>query len=145
MLGCLNSPSEFTDDGWFITGDLVQQEGTQIRIIGRQSDVINVGGEKVMPSEVENVILELREILSAEVYGEPHPLTGNMVCATIILADQDKKEGVIDRVRKHCLKQLAKYQVPVKISISYSDPYDARFKKARSVNGGSAATQHKAS
>ena len=145
MLGCLNSPSEFTDDGWFITGDLVQQEGSQIRIIGRQSDVINVGGEKVMPGEVENVILELREILSAEVYGEPHPLTGNMVCAIIILADQEKKEGIIDRVRKHCLKQLAKYQVPVKISISYSDPYDARFKKARSANGGSAATQYKAS
>lgn len=131
MLGCLNDTATFTEDGWFVTGDLVRQQGDMLRIVGRQSDVINVGGEKVLPSEVENVILELREILSADVYGEPNPITGQIVCAQVILADQDQEQGIVQRIRLHCLKRLPKAQVPVKISITYSAPYDPRFKKRR--------------
>jgi acyl-CoA synthetase (AMP-forming)/AMP-acid ligase II len=84
-----------------------------------------------MPSEVENVILEMREILSVEVYAEPNPLTGQVVCARVILADQDEAEGITERIRAHCLARLSKYQVPVKITIDYKDPCDARFKKLR--------------
>ena len=53
MLGYLNAPSPFKEDGWFQTGDLVEQKGEFIRVLARESDLINVGGEKVYPSEVE--------------------------------------------------------------------------------------------
>jgi acyl-CoA synthetase (AMP-forming)/AMP-acid ligase II len=51
MLGYLNAPSPFTDDGWFKTGDLVEVDGECFRILGRKSDLINVGGEKVYPAK----------------------------------------------------------------------------------------------
>lgn len=59
VLGYLNSPmNSFTDDGWFKTGDLVEEaDDGYIKIIGRNREVINVGGEKVLPSEIESIIL----------------------------------------------------------------------------------------
>ncbi len=60
MLGYLNAPSPFTEDGWFVTGDMVVQDGEYIQFLGRKSEIINVGGEKVFPSEVENIIQILR-------------------------------------------------------------------------------------
>ena len=51
MLGYLNAPSPFTEDGWFKTGDSVLTDGEFIKILGRESEIINVGGEKVYPME----------------------------------------------------------------------------------------------
>ena len=62
MIGYLNAPSPFTEDGWFITGDSVETDGDYIKILGRKSEIINVGGEKVYPAEVENVILEINNV-----------------------------------------------------------------------------------
>jgi long-chain acyl-CoA synthetase len=53
MLGYLNAPSPFTEDGYLITGDMVEEDGEYLRILGRNSDLINVGGQKVYPAEVE--------------------------------------------------------------------------------------------
>ena len=49
MVGYLNAPSPFDADGWFNTGDVVEQKGDYIRFMGRKSEIINVGGEKVFP------------------------------------------------------------------------------------------------
>ena len=70
MLGYLNAPSPFTEDGWFITGDEVLQKGDYIKILGRRSEIINVGGEKVYPAEVESVIQELDFVSDVEIYAE---------------------------------------------------------------------------
>ena len=79
MLGYLNAPSPFTDDGWFKTGDSVEKNGEYIKIIGRKSEIINVGGEKVYPQEVENVLLSHPIIKDVTVYGEKNLITGNIV------------------------------------------------------------------
>ena len=55
MLGYLNAPSPFDEDGWFNTQDLVEWTAIHVRILGRKSELINVGGEKVHPTEIENV------------------------------------------------------------------------------------------
>src|SRR5687768_712237 len=83
MLGYLNAPSPFTDDGWFNTGDAVEVDGEYIRILGRKSEIVNVGGQKVYPAEVENVIQELAEVAEVTVYGERNAITGSIVCADI--------------------------------------------------------------
>ncbi len=70
MLGYLNAPSPFTEDGWFMTGDAVEVDGEYIKILGRKSELINVGGEKVYPAEIESIIQELKFITDVEVYGE---------------------------------------------------------------------------
>ena len=66
MLGYLNAPNAFNEEGYFPTGHIVEVEGDYIKIIGRESDIINVGGEKVFPVEVENVISEIPEVDGAE-------------------------------------------------------------------------------
>ena len=67
MVGYLNAESPFTEDGWFITGDAAEEHGEYIKILGRESDQINVGGEKVFPAEIESVILhEVGEVVAGE-------------------------------------------------------------------------------
>ena len=85
MLGYLNAPSPFTEDGWFKTGDSVEVNGEYIKILGRKSEIINVGGEKVYPQEIENVILKIDNVAEVTVYGERNPIIGNIVSAKILL------------------------------------------------------------
>ena len=83
MLGYLNAPSPFTDDGWFNTDDKVEVDGEYFRILGRQSEIINVGGQKVYPAQVESVVQEMPEVADVSVHGEKNAITGEIVCATI--------------------------------------------------------------
>lgn len=131
MLGYLNAPSPFTNDGWFITGDAVEVDGEFMRILGRNSELINVGGEKVYPSEVESVLIQMPEIVNATVFGEPNPITGQIVAARIELQDGVDRAKVKTELRKHCSSQLARYKVPVKIFFVDGSLLGSRFKKTR--------------
>jgi acyl-CoA synthetase (AMP-forming)/AMP-acid ligase II len=131
MKGYLNAPSPFTDDGWYNTKDRVEQKGEYIRFLGRDSDIINVGGEKVYPAEVESVLLECELVKDASVKGVPHPLTGNIVVATIAIDDNENIENIIPTIKKHCRLKLEKYKVPVKIYISDNSFETDRFKRNR--------------
>lgn len=83
MLGYLNAPAPFDDRGFFNTQDAVEVDGDYVRILGRKSEIINVAGEKVHPSEVEDVLLDHPEIADATVTGRPNPVTGMVVAATV--------------------------------------------------------------
>jgi long-chain acyl-CoA synthetase len=85
MIGYLNAPSPFTEDGWFITGDAVERDGDYIRILGRKSEVINVGGEKVYPAEVESLIQTMEGVVDVAVSSESNPITGQIVKARVKL------------------------------------------------------------
>ena len=133
MLGYLNAPSPFTDDGYFITGDVVEQDGEYLKILGRKSELINVGGEKVYPQEVEDVMLRFHGIQEVTVFGEKNLLMGNIVCAKVFLRKDVEIEGFISRLRAYCRKQLSKFKVPVKIAIVDAPLHGDRFKKARQL------------
>jgi acyl-CoA synthetase (AMP-forming)/AMP-acid ligase II len=131
MLGYLNAPSPFDQDGWFNTQDLVEVDGDYVRIVGRKSELINVGGEKVHPTEIENVLLQLDNVRDVTVGGKANPVTGQVVAATITpIAPEDP--GLLKRrVREFCLKHLERYKVPAVIDVVQQDHHGARFKKAR--------------
>jgi acyl-CoA synthetase (AMP-forming)/AMP-acid ligase II len=131
MLGYLNAPSPFTDDGWLDTKDSVEVDGEYIRILGRKTEIINVGGEKVYPAEVENVISELENVNEVEVYGEANAIMGNIVCVRISLVKPEDHEAFIDKVKSHCAARLERYKVPVKVEIVDHKLHSARFKKTR--------------
>lgn len=134
ILGYLNAPCPFTEDGWFKTGDLVEVDGNYIRILGRESDVINVGGEKVNPAEVEEVIHELPIVREVAVYGEPNAILGNVVCARISPVespDSADQKAAIRQIKSHCRRRLQPHKVPVKISIEDCKLHTNRFKKMR--------------
>jgi long-chain acyl-CoA synthetase len=132
MLGYLNAPSPFTADGWFNTGDAVEVEGEYLRILGRKSEQINVGGEKVFPTEIENVILELPSVADVTVHGEKNAITGEIVCANVTPANEGEPEReFVAKIKQHCRTKLQRYKVPVKIRIVGDSPYSNRFKKVR--------------
>lgn len=131
MIGYLNAPSNFDEEGWFNTQDRVDVDGDYVRIIGRTTDIINVGGQKVYPAEVEDVILGQPNIEDVTVSGEPHPLLGQIVVARVKLMTPEALDALRARLRKACLTQLAPFKVPMKIELLSKEIYSARFKKQR--------------
>ncbi len=131
MLGYLNAPSPFTDDGWFMTGDTVEVKGEYMKILGRKSEIINVGGEKVFPQEVENVILEIPDVEDVLVYSESNPLTGKIVCAKIKYKGTESKAELIKKVKTYCRAKLEPFKIPVKIELADQSFESGRFKKSR--------------
>lgn len=95
---------------WFKTGDiaLIDEEGF-VKIVDRKKEMINVGGMKVFPNEVENVITQLDGILEAGVIGVPHKSSGEVVKAFVVKTNQDITE---DQIMKHCRDYLAAYKMP---------------------------------
>lgn len=133
MLGYLNAPAPFDDRGYFNTQDLVETDGDWVRILGRTSEIINVAGEKVYPSEVENVLLELPFVADATVSGRPSHVTGHVVMATLKLTGPADVREVTRQVRAYCRDRLEPFKVPVIIQITEADQHSDRFKKIRSA------------
>lgn len=131
MLGYLNAPSPFTDDGWFRTGDVVEQDGEYIRILGRDSEMINVGGEKVYPAEIESVIESMDGVEEAVVSGEAHPLTGNIVALRVKLSTDEDLPAFRRRMRTYCVSRLDRFKIPQKVELVSQSMQGARFKKMR--------------
>lgn len=131
MLGYLNAQSPFTDDGWFKTGDAVEVDGEFIRFCGRMSEVINIGGEKVFPAEIENVLLQIPGVLEASVSGESHALMGQIVKASIKLATAESVLEFTKRLRIFCRDRLSRYKIPQKILLTQGTMHNERFKKIK--------------
>jgi len=131
MLGYLNAPSPFTPDGWFMTGDAVEVDGEYLRILGRASDLINVGGRKVYPGEVESVVQEVENVAEVAVFGERHPFTGQIVVARITLRHPEDERAVERRVRDQCRARLEAYKVPAKVLITAEPLHSVRQKTTR--------------
>lgn len=134
MLGYLNDESPFTEDGWFITGDSVEIKGDYFKILGRKSEIINVGGEKVFPQEVENVILEVPDIIDVIVFAENNTLTGKIVCAKVKYNGTESKSDIIKKIKTYCRTKLESFKVPIKIILVDESFESERFKKTR-TNG----------
>jgi acyl-CoA synthetase (AMP-forming)/AMP-acid ligase II len=131
MLGYLNAPSPFEADGWFNTQDLVESDGEYIRILGRKSELINVGGEKVHPTEVENVLLQIDNVKDVTVRGVPNAVTGELVAAKITPLVPEEPDVLKRRVRQFCHARLERYKVPAVIDVVVEEHHGARFKKTR--------------
>jgi long-chain acyl-CoA synthetase len=126
MLGYMNAPSPFDDEGWYNTKDLVETDGNYIKVIGRDSDVINVGGLKFMAADVEAVALTLPGVKMVKAEGKPNPITGQHVMLT---AELDEAVITLEQLKSHLQQVLPNYMQPqryksAKVSIGH------RFKRA---------------
>lgn len=131
MLGYLNAESPFTEDGWFKTGDAVEVSGEYFRFLGRKSEIINVGGEKVYPAEVEDVLQEMPGVEDVMVAGEANPITGQTVMARIKLSTDEDAPAFRKRMRDFCREKLAPFKVPRKVILTDEAMHGGRFKKIR--------------
>ena len=133
MLGYLNAPSPVID-GWYSTGDIVEQEGEWIRIVGRKSEFINVGGDKVHPTEIEDRLLEMAQIDDCMVEGIENPILGQAVRATVKLKQniQIEKYELIHLIKTYLRNSgLSPYQIPQQIIVTDQPLHNERLKKAR--------------
>jgi long-chain acyl-CoA synthetase len=132
MIGYLNAPSPFDEDGWMCTGDEVEVKGEYLRFLGRKSEAINVGGKKVFPIEVENILLQAPNIQNATIFSKKHSLMGEVVHAQISLIEEEDPLQLSERLRKFCNGKLAKYKIPLRFFIIADDQHhNLRFKKIR--------------
>lgn len=143
MLGYLNAPSPFDADGWYNTGDRVEVDGDYVHILGRESEIINVAGEKVFPIEIESFLLTIDNVKDVLVRAKKSPVVGQMVWAEFLL-DNDEDAAVFKkRVIEHCHRHLAPFKVPGFITIGNDDSLvGARFKKIRLDKTSPATTTH---
>jgi acyl-CoA synthetase (AMP-forming)/AMP-acid ligase II len=132
MLGYLNAPPPFDAEGWFCTEDRVEVDGEWMRILGRVTDLMNIGGQKVYPAEVEDAILSLPGIEDVAVYTEDSALLGKMIVAAVVPSSPDESVASLKkRIRLACAEKLAPFKVPSKVVLAEQSLYSARLKKVR--------------
>ncbi|MBX6393153.1 MAG: AMP-binding protein, partial [Burkholderiales bacterium] len=115
---------EFTDDGWFRTGDIGQwDEDGYLSIVGRAKDLIISGGYNVYPKEVELVLDSLPGVVESAVVGVPHADFGEAVVAAVVCENGHRwdERGIIDALRP----RLANYKVPKRVHFVDSLPRNA--------------------
>ena len=135
FLGYLNYPSDsLTDDAWFRTGDLVEENADGfIKIKGRAKEVINVGGEKVLPLELESILLSSPLIDDCVVYGKPNAITGQTVCVDIRPHGEMTRAQLREHVAEFLSGKVDQFKIPSKVTLVGSVTVSERFKKKRIV------------
>ena len=132
MIGYINAPNPIDEQGWMNTGDQVEVKGNYLRILGRKSEMINIGGQKVFPVEIETILLEAENITEATVYGKDHPIMGKVLQAKVSLNNAEHPTTLKKRLRQHCVGRLEKWKIPLTFKIISGDnQFNERFKKVR--------------
>lgn len=114
----------FDEEGWLDTKDLGYfDEDGFLFLVGRADDVINRGGEKVYPREVEEVLVSSGELAAAVVVGEPHPILGSLPVAYVVAAESPYgDDDLVKRLFERCSAELSSYKVPRSINLVESLP-----------------------
>jgi acyl-CoA synthetase (AMP-forming)/AMP-acid ligase II len=148
-LGYYNDPKKTAetffrkgDERWVLLGDMatVDEEGIVV-VLGRGSQCINTGGEKVYPEEVEEALKAHPDIYDALVAGVPDPKWGNHVSAVVHLRD-GAAPLTLDQVQAHCRARLAGYKIPrslvltARVQRSPSGKADYRWAAATAASAG---------
>jgi acyl-coenzyme A synthetase/AMP-(fatty) acid ligase len=105
----------FGEDGFVDTGDMVERRGDRYYFAGRRGGVINVGGQKIHPEEVEAVINRHPAVRQSRVLGRKSPITGAIVVAEIVLADGQDPQKAGEDILRVCRASLKPFQVPAMI------------------------------
>ena len=131
--GYINNPKANTEsflDGWFLTGD----EGTfdkdgYLKITGRLKEIINRGGEKISPQEIDEILMDHESIQQAVAFSVPHEKLGEDLYAAVVLKDNAMIKE--DDLKAYCKNRLTKFKIPRKILIIDSIPKGATGKLQR--------------
>jgi acyl-CoA synthetase (AMP-forming)/AMP-acid ligase II len=115
-------------NGWFRTGDqgFLDADG-YLSLTGRLKEMINRGGEKIGPREIDEVLLSHPAIAEAVAFGFPHPTWGEEVAAAVVLREATDEASIL----KFCKERLADFKCPKKIYITEAIPRTATGKIQR--------------
>jgi acyl-CoA synthetase (AMP-forming)/AMP-acid ligase II len=121
------------DDGWYRTGDLAEQlpDGA-LRVLGRREEMINVGGEKVLPTEVEGVLLLHPSVADCRVYPEPNALLGQVVAAELVWRGPVSDLLAVKRdLHAFASKTLPRHKLPAVLKLVAEVDTTRNMKKSR--------------
>merc|ERR1719219_3268057 len=110
----LNKPEatrkEFTENGWFRTGDTCQISDGVFKILGRTSvDIIKSGGYKISALDIERILLTHPHVQDVAVLGVPDEVWGQRVAAVIVVKDPSKEILTIDQIREWSADKMPRY------------------------------------
>lgn len=132
-----NAPCLHGTDGFVNTGDLVDLRGGRYYFVGRRDGVINIGGLKVHPEEVEAVINQHPSVRICQVKGRSNAITGGIVTANVVI-DLDNVENKIERaevvrdeIMSLCRRSLARHKIPALLRFVNSLEYSSSGKVGR--------------
>jgi acyl-coenzyme A synthetase/AMP-(fatty) acid ligase len=121
-------------DGFVDTGDMVELRGDRYHFVGRRGGIINIGGLKVHPEEIEAVINGHAEVRMSRARSRRSPITGSIVVVDVILADGcdvSRSDDIREKILADCRARLAPHKVPAMIKFVSSLDITAAGKLAR--------------
>jgi acyl-coenzyme A synthetase/AMP-(fatty) acid ligase len=118
-------------DGWWRTGDLVRAEGDRVFFLGRDSDIINVGGAKVSPAVVEACLMAVPGVAAARVFARKSSIAGSIVAAEVVPTQDAGQADLQLRIFQRCRAHLAAHAVPRSIQFVAELPVASSGKIAR--------------
>jgi len=128
----LDSHPDSFQDGWFLTGDLgYLDEDDYLFVEGRKKEIINHGGEKIAPVQVENSLSQLSFVKEVSVIGTPDTLYGEAVTAVVISQGLQDEELERQKIMAHARETLASYEQPTRIFFVDDYPRNATGKVIR--------------
>jgi acyl-CoA synthetase (AMP-forming)/AMP-acid ligase II len=101
MIGYFGQP-DVADFEWHLTGDLVEVRDDRVFFVGRKSETINVGGVKVHPLPIEELVSSVDGVKLAHAYGRPNALTGHIVAVDVVANAELNQEDLEDAIRTAC-------------------------------------------
>jgi long-chain acyl-CoA synthetase len=133
FVGYRNRPKETEaafHSGWLRTGDMGRLDSDGFYyIIGRKQDMINCGGRKFSPVEVENVVMQMPDVVNAAAVGIPHRVLGQVV--KVFVVAQKESDLSPKLIKNHCASRLPSHKVPFYVDIALDLPVNAAGKVLR--------------
>jgi acyl-coenzyme A synthetase/AMP-(fatty) acid ligase len=129
-----NATALTDSDGFVDTGDMIELRGDRYYFVGRRGGVINIGGLKVHPEEIETIINRHAEVRMSRARSRRSPITGSIVVADVILADGcdvSRSDDIRNKILADCRASLASHKVPAMIKFVSSLDITAAGKLAR--------------
>ena len=120
IIGYLNAESSsLGENGWYQTGDLVStNDKGQLQIIGRKSALINIGGQKVHPAEIEAIIEQGSRGRRLPRVRKTGAITGSIIACEITTQSADDLRTWKRRIRKHCRLHLTNWKIPSQLELT---------------------------
>src|SRR5690606_29118047 len=135
MLGYYKEPEETQKtikDGWLHTGDIaVSDKDGYLYLMARKKEIIKVGGKRVSPKEIEEVILAIPEVVDCTISGIEDDILGESILATIVLNDPKNQIAMKDIILSTCAEKLSLYKIPQQIIFENNISMNATGKKVK--------------
>jgi acyl-CoA synthetase (AMP-forming)/AMP-acid ligase II len=116
MLGYLNDPESnkrTLRDGWLHTGDMAKKdEDGYIYLVAREKEIIKVGGKRISPKEIEEVIVAIPEVVDCTIEGVYDEILSEAIKATVVLTDNTDEEKAKEKILSTCRNKLVLYKIP---------------------------------